>query len=310
MINNLKEQERVTLMALIVNVAKGVTNTGAPYLTITLQDATGQIEGRKWDVLDDDARVFVSGNFVKVVADVVNYRNSLQLKVISGEFISPAGIDVTKFVPSSPVPRETLVKKLNGFVSLIRNSSIKSVVEEFIKQDMASLMVYPAASRNHHEYAGGLLHHVVTMLETAEMIIKIYPSLNSDLLYAGVILHDLGKLDELSGPVIPKYTTEGKLIGHISIMQAKVKRVCEQLKVDEELSMLLQHMVLSHHGQKEFGSPVPPLFKEAEVLSIIDNLDARINMMEKALSGIEDGEFTSRIFSLEDRSFYKPKFKK
>jgi 3'-5' exoribonuclease len=310
MINNLKEQERVNLLALVVNVSKGITNTGAPYLNITLQDASGQIEGRKWDVLDDDARVFQPGNFVNVNADVVNYRNSLQLKVISGEFISPTGIDVTKFVPSSPIPRETLVKKLNGFISLIRNPSIKQVVEEFIKHDMASLMVYPAASRNHHEYAGGLLHHTTSMLEIAESILKLYPSLNADLLYGGIILHDLGKLDELSGPVIPRYTVEGKLIGHISIMQAKVKKVCESLKIDEELSMLLQHMVLSHHGQKEFGSPVPPLFKEAEVLSIIDNLDARINMMEKALSETSEGEFTNRIFSLEDRSFYKPKFKK
>jgi 3'-5' exoribonuclease len=310
MINTLKEQERVNLLALIVNVSKGVTNTGAPYLNITFQDATGQIDGRKWDVLEDDARVFQVGNFVNISADVINYRNNLQLKVLSGEFLNPTGIDVTKFVMAAPVPRETLVKKLNNYISLIRNSAIKQVVEEFIKQDMTSLMVYPAASRNHHEYAGGLLHHVITMLEMAEQVLKIYPTLNPDLLYAGVILHDLGKLDELSGPVIPKYTLEGKLIGHISIMQAKVKRVCEQLKVDSELSLLLQHLILSHHGDKEFGSPVPPLFKEAEVLSIIDNLDARINMMDKALSEVEDGEFTTRIFSLEDRSFYKPKFKK
>lgn len=310
MINQLKEQERVSLLALVVSVSKGVTNTGAPYLNITLQDASGQIEGRKWDVLEDDARVFQPGSFVNVSADVVNYRNNLQLKILTGEFISPAGIDVTKFVPSAPVPRETLVKKLNNYISLIRNAQIKQVVEEFIKQDMTSLIVYPAASRNHHEYAGGLLHHVVTMLEMAEMVLKIYPTLNPDLLYAGVILHDLGKLDELSGPVIPRYTTEGKLIGHISIMQAKVRKVCEQLKVEAELTMILQHLILSHHGEKEFGSPIPPLIKEAEVLSIIDNLDARINMMDKALSDIEDGEFTARLFSLEDRSFYKPKFKK
>ena len=134
----------------------------------------------------------------------------------------------------------------------------------------------------------------------------IFIDLNRDILYGGVILHDIGKIEELSGSILPKYTLKGKLVGHISIMQAKVEEVATRLEIKSEVPILLQHMILSHHGKLEYGSPVLPLTKEAEVLATIDNLDARLNMINKALGNIEEGEITNRLFSLEDRSFYKP----
>ena len=309
MIRNLKAQERITLPFLIVNSVKGVTNTGTPYLNITLQDSSGQIEGRKWELIENDSNIFEVGNFVEVNADVISYRNSLQLKVLKGEKLDPNKLDVTLFVASSPVPRELLQRKLFNYIEQIKNADIKKIVDALVKENLPGLLIYPAASRNHHEYASGLLHHTVSMLDASDAIVKVYQTLNSDLLIAGVILHDMGKLDELSGPIIPKYTVEGRLIGHISIMQAKVKETAKKLKIDEEISMVLQHMILSHHGEYEFGSPVLPLIKEAEVLGIIDNLDARINMIDKAINLINEGEFTPRIFSLEERTFYKPKIK-
>lgn len=309
MIKNLKAQERITLPFLIVNSVKGVTNTGTPYLNITLQDSSGQIEGRKWELIENDSNIFEVGNFVEVNADVISYRNSLQLKILKGEKLDPNKLDVTLFVASSPVPRELLQRKLFNYIEQIKNADIKKIVDTLVKENLPGLLIYPAASRNHHEYASGLLHHTVSMLDASDAIVKVYQTLNSDLLIAGVILHDMGKLDELSGPIIPKYTVEGRLIGHISIMQAKVRETAKKLKIDEEISMVLQHMILSHHGEYEFGSPVLPLIKEAEVLGIIDNLDARINMIDKAINLINEGEFTPRIFSLEERTFYKPKIK-
>ena len=180
------------------------------------------------------------------------------------------------------------------------------IVEEIIKGNYISFCNYPAGTRNHHEYASGLLYHTVSMLKLAEVICDLYPSLNRSLLYGGVLLHDVGKVSELSGPIVPKYTTQGLLLGHISIIQAEIKKVSEKLAITSEIPMLLQHLVLSHHGEHEFGSPVLPMVKEAEILNYIDNIDCRMNMMDKALEGVEEGEFTPRQFALENRSFYKP----
>ena len=174
-----------------------------------------------------------------------------------------------------------------------------------VKNHYISLSTYPAATRNHHEYASGLLYHTTSMLRVAEALSKIY-SVNTSFLYAGIIMHDIGKTLELSGPILPKYTMAGKLLGHISIINAEIAKVCEQLGVNGETSVLLQHMILSHHGQYDFGSPVLPMTKEAELLHFIDNIDSRMNAIDKALAVIDEGEFTSRQFALEDRNFYKP----
>jgi 3'-5' exoribonuclease len=143
------------------------------------------------------------------------------------------------------------------------------------------------------------------MLRVAEALSNIY-KVNTSLLYAGIIMHDIGKTIELSGPIVPKYTTQGKLLGHISIINAEIYKVCQELGINGETSTLLQHMILSHHGQYEFGSPVLPMTKEAELLNFIDNMDSRMNAIDKAISLINEGEFTPRQFALEDRNFYKP----
>ena len=144
-------------------------------------------------------------------------------------------------------------------------------------------------------------HHVPHMGE------DIYTSLDQDLLISGIILHDIGKIQELSGPIAPVYTLEGNLLGHISIGAELVKRKADELGFKGEKVTLLIHMILSHHGAKEYGSPVLPMIKEAEILSLIDNIDARMNMFEKALAETEEGEYTKRIFALENRNIYKPK---
>jgi 3'-5' exoribonuclease len=145
------------------------------------------------------------------------------------------------------------------------------------------------------------------MLRIANSICDLYPMLNRDLLVAGILVHDMGKMVELTDGLVPEYTMEGKLLGHISIMQAKVAKVAEELEIEDESVLLLRHMILSHHGEYEFGSPVLPMIPEAEVLHMIDNLDARMEMMRKAMDSVQEGEFTARIFSLENRMFYKAK---
>lgn len=309
MIKDLKENTEINEKFLVAQMNKGVTNAGLSYLNVTLQDKTGQLEGRKWEIKDGDEEVFKTGNIIEIKAQVIKYRNVLQLKIGQGKLVNLDEVDIVDFIPSAPISREVMQRKLFDYINSIEHPQIKKVVETIITQNILSFVIYPAASRNHHEYASGLIHHTVSMLDDAQALSKLYKGLNKDLLYAGIILHDVGKTIELSGPILPKYTTEGKLVGHISIISAIIKETCDKLEVDNEVTTILQHLVLSHHGKKEFGSPVLPQILEAEVIYLIDNIDARINMIEKMLSTVEEGEFTTRAPFLEDRAFYKPKLK-
>ncbi len=306
LIKDLVENEKVKQFFLVNNVVKGITTKGSAYYNISLQDASGTIEGKKWEIIDGDENIFKIGNIVEIEGDVLQYKGGNQIKITSAKICEDKDIDVTMFVQSAPVARVELQRTLNDYIDKIDDVEIKLIVKEIVTNNYLSFCNYPAASKNHHEYASGLLYHTVTMLKIAEALCNIYPSINKSLLYGGVILHDVGKTSELSGPIIPKYTTPGKLIGHISIIQAEIKKTSEKLAITSEVPTLLQHMVLSHHGKYEFGSPVLPMIREAELLTYIDNIDARMNIIDKALEQIDEGEFTSRQFALEDRMFYKP----
>ena len=305
LIKDFEENEKINQDFLVNNVTKGITTKGSNYLNIVLQDASGTIEAKKWEVEPNDEAIIKIGSIIKVEGDILIYKSGIQLRINKVSAVSDNELDVSQFVASAPVNRSDLQKVLFEYIEKINDKEIKRVVEEIVKNHYISLSTYPAAVKNHHEYASGLLYHTTTMLKTAEALSKIY-SVNVSILYAGIILHDVGKTIELSGPILPKYTTAGKLLGHISIINAEVSKICEQLGINDETCVLLQHMVLSHHGQFDFGSPVLPMTKEAELLHFIDDIDSRMNAIDKALALIEEGEFTPRQFALEDRNFYKP----
>ena len=144
------------------------------------------------------------------------------------------------------------------------------------------------------------------MADIAASLCETY-DVDHDLVITGCLLHDMGKIIELEGPIVYKYSTEGKLLGHISIMAAEIRKAADELKLTSEVPLLLEHMVLSHHGQQEFGSPVMPLTKEGLLLSLIDNLDSKMVVVNKAVADVEPGNFSNKVFSLDNRSFYKPK---
>lgn len=306
LIKEFVENEKIKQCFLVNNVTKGVTTKGSAYYNVILQDASGTIESKKWEINDGDEEIFKIGNIVEVEGDVLLYKGGNQLKIINARVCDDKEIDATMFVQSAPVNKNDLQKILFEYIEEIEDIDVKLIVEEIIKNNYISFCNYPAATKNHHEYASGLLYHTVSMLKLAKSICDIYPSLNRSLLYGGVILHDVGKTTELSGPIVAKYTTKGLLLGHITIIQSEIQKVSEKLAISSEVPMLLQHMVLSHHGHYEFGSPVLPMIKEAEILTYIDNIDSRMNMMDKILDQVEEGEFTQRQFALENRAFYKP----
>lgn len=295
---------------LIKEVQKGVASNGKPFLTLYFVDSTGEIDAKLWDASKEDEETFVKERVVKLVGDIHEFRGKAQLRIKS---IRPAqvtdGVRVSDFLEKSPVNKETLKEHVMEAVFEMKNPNIQRVVRAFIKKYEEDLFIYPAASKNHHAYVSGLAYHIVTMLKIARNLCDIYPELNKDLLYAGIILHDIGKIHELSGVVSTSYTLEGTLLGHITMMVTEMKEVARELGIeDKEEVVVLQHLVLSHHGKEEWGSPKRPLIREAEILHLIDLIDAKMNMLNRALDKTKPGEFTEKLFAMDHRAFYKPKF--
>lgn len=292
---------------LIKQTKKGTASTGKAFLTIYFVDATGEIDAKLWDVSAEDVNTFKDGTIVKVTGDINEFRGKAQMRV---KAIRPAqttdGVKVSDFLEKAPVDKSDLQEQVNAAIFAMENPSIQRIVRAIVKKHQEDLFIYPAASKNHHAFVSGLAYHVVTMLKIAESLCDIYPSLNKDLLYAGIILHDIGKIHELSGVVSTSYTVEGTMLGHISIMVSEIKETAQELQIEGEEVMLLQHIVLAHHGKPEWGSAKMPLVKEAEMLHLIDMIDAKMNMLDRALDKTSPGEFTEKMFTFDHRSFYKP----
>ncbi|MGE6630848.1 3'-5' exoribonuclease YhaM [Bacillus sp. NPDC077027] len=301
--------EQVDMHLLIKSSTKGIASNGKPFLTLILQDQSGDIEAKLWDAKQNDEQTYAPQTIVKVVGDIHHYRGRNQLKLRN---IRPVAeneqIRIDDFLETAPIPKHDMMDTIMQYIFDMKNPNIQRVTRHLLKKYGTEFADYPAATKNHHEFVSGLAYHVVSMLHLAKSVVDLYPSLDRDLLYAGIILHDLGKVKELSGPVSTSYTVEGNLIGHISIMVTEISKAAEELGIEAEEILILQHLVLSHHGKGEWGSPKPPMVKEAEILHYIDNLDAKMNMMDRALEHVKPGEYTERIFALENRSFYKPTF--
>lgn len=307
-VKDFNEGDHLNVNLLISALTKGVTNSGAPYLSLTLQDSTKSIEAKFWDVKSEIEKELQVGKVYNFDLEINLYRNNLQAKVIKVFPIGQSEINMADFVFNSPISKDVLRDNIADAVNQIKNEKIAKIVNTMLNHYDNAIYEYPAASKIHHNYIGGLATHTCGMLKIGMALCDIYPSINKDYLLAGIILHDLGKIEELSSPVVTEYTTAGKLLGHISIVDARLLEVGKQLKLeDSEELMILRHMVLSHHGKYEFGSPILPETLEAEILTYIDNIDAKINIINKAFEEIKEGEFTQKIFAMDNRVFYKHK---
>lgn len=305
---DLKEGDRLNIRLLVFGLTKGVTNSGAPYLSLVLQDCTKQIEAKLWDVKPEVEKELAVGRVYDFEMEINRYRGVLQAKVIRVLPVNQAEIDINAYLSQSSISKEVLHKNIEDGVNSINNTNLALLVNALLNYYSNDFYDYPAASKIHHNFIGGLATHVSGMLKLAYAIAEIYPLVNRDYLVAGVIVHDLGKIEELTSPIVTEYSTTGKLLGHISILDARLLEVAKQLHLeDSEELLILRHMVLAHHGQYEYGSPVLPETVEAEMLTFVDNIDARINIMDKALADIKPGEFTQKVFALDNRCFYKHK---
>ncbi|MDQ0214749.1 3'-5' exoribonuclease [Oikeobacillus pervagus] len=303
--------QAVDCFLLIKTATKSIAVNGKPYLTLIFQDKSGEIEAKLWDASDGEVQKYQAETIVKVSGEIQNYRGRNQLKI---KQIRPSteqdAVQIQDFVQSAPLEKTEMADTITQFIFEMKNPNIQRITRHLLKKYHQPFLEFPAATKNHHEFVSGLAYHVVSMLKLAKAIADLYPSLDRDLLYAGVILHDLGKVIELSGPISTTYTVEGNLLGHITIMVNEIGKAADELQIQGEEVTVLQHIILSHHGKLEWGSPKLPLIKEAEILHYIDNIDAKMNMLDRTLERTKPGEFSEKVFALDHRSFYKPSFHK
>jgi 3'-5' exoribonuclease len=242
---------------------------------------------------------------------VVKIEDELVLKTVDIKNIEETLKDdeLTKvldhFYVYAPIPMKDIKKGVESFLNKIESKVLKDITSNIYKKHQKQFYMHPAATKFHHAYVGGLSYHTLTMLKLIDPFIEIYPYLNRDLLYAGTILHDMSKIDEISG-VDGEYTKEGHLIGHLVMQTSMIDRVAHDLKYEkEEEVLLLKHMIISHHGQFNFGSPKKPQIGEALLLWFIDTMDSKFTVLGEALNETQDGSFTNMISVLDKMRFYK-----
>ena len=294
-INEFEEHMKLQQPLLVKDVKNGTTSKGSPYLSLILQDNTGTIDGKYWDVKENEQALVQAGKILKFNFEVLLYKDKLQLRMNHVEEISEDEYNLEDFVISSDhseVERRSLTQSL---IDSIQNDVYRKLVIGMLSYVGDKFFTFPAASKIHHGWKGGLSDHSLSMATLADELCKHYPQLDRDLLVSAALIHDVGKTAELSGPVTTEYTLEGKLEGHISLAN------------EREETVLMHHMILSHHGKMEYGSPVAPMIIEAEALYLIDNMDARLTSLKMALDAIKPGTWTSRMFQFENRQFYKHK---
>lgn len=307
-INQFQAGNRIDGFFLIKSVECKSSSNNKKYLDFTFADRTGEINAKLWNSTEED-EIYSANTLVKVRGMVTEWQNTLQFKIEKiREVMDEDGVNITEFVPVAPYTSEEMYNDVLEYINKINNEEIKKLVNYILDEYKETLMYYPAAKSNHHSVRGGLLYHITTMLKAGEKLCQIYTFLNKDLLYSGIILHDISKMEEMASSelgIVSEYTIEGQLLGHIVMGVKKIETAAEKLNTSPEIKMLLEHMVLSHHYEPDYGSPKKPMIPEAEMLHRLDDMDAKMYDMKKALEDVEPGSMSDRIWSLEKRAIYK-----
>lgn len=292
-----------------------IGSNGKKYLDITLGDKTGDLTAKKWDVSPSEEpalEAIKAGDIVKIKASVTVYRDAKQLRITKIRVaVEQDGVDPMHLVKSAPESGEEMYDFIYRKAIEMKDEELRLMSTNILSRNKGKLLYYPAAMRNHHAELAGLLWHMKRMIMHAEVLVTVYPILNRDLLVAGVIFHDIEKMTEIRSNefgVSDGYSFEGRLLGHLVQGIKVIDELAKELGVSEEKSIMLQHMSISHHYEPEFGSPKKPLFPEAEMLHYLDIMDAKMYDIEEAMSSTEPGEFSDRIWSMDNRTFYRATF--
>jgi len=308
-ISSLKEGDWVDETYLVASKQVSISKTGATYLSLKLADKTGEVDGKLWDNAEALAQTFDREDFIRVKGVAANYQGTLQVKMKGLEKVADAAVNLANFLETTPRNIDDMVRELSAAADSIGNSHLRRLMKTFLadKAFMDAFRRAPAAKALHHNYIGGLLEHVVELIGLARDVVRHFPGVDRDLVTAGAFLHDIGKVRELSVRKSIEYSTEGRLLGHISL---GYEMLAEKVKVvpgfPEELTLLLKHIMLSHHGEYEFGSPKRPKIMEAIIVNYLDDLAAKINNFQMTLKkeNVAAGDWTG-YSRMHERYLYR-----
>jgi 3'-5' exoribonuclease len=295
--------DTVVVVGKINSINESTTRDGQPFISVNIEDLTGSVTGRLWNTKE---HTFEKGAVYEVKGTVNEYNSRLQLIIAEYQQIHDESI-TQQFFTSAPQTKEWLAEKVDYYLSKITDPDYATLAQVLYQEHQEAFLEYPAATQNHHAYLQGLAYHTVTMCDLAERIMPLYELFDESLVYAGILLHDIAKVVELSDPKGPEYTNEGKLLGHLVLGAQWVQTKATQLAIDSSKSLLLQHLIISHHGRREWGSAQVPQTAEAELLFFIDNLDSKMESVRIHLGETPEGEWTKRIPVLDGRSLFNHK---
>ncbi len=276
------ESQTVTSSFVVVSKQVKTKKNGDPYLSVTLADRTGQVQANMWDNVSDSINAFEQDDFVKVKGMVQKYNGRWQLTLHKVRKLGDAEIDYADYLPKTSKDIEQLWRTLGEFVETIENAWLKRLLKDFMSDESIATPYKnaPAAKTLHHAYVGGLLDHVVSLFTVCDLAARNYPQVNRDLLLTGAFLHDIGKIHELAYQRSITYTTRGQLLGHMIIELEMLQEKLSHIPgFPDELKVLIEHLIISHHGQYDFGSPKLPMFPEALMLHYLDDLDSKMESM-------------------------------
>ncbi|MBR2736685.1 MAG: HD domain-containing protein [Firmicutes bacterium] len=297
---------------------QATVRTGAnqkQFIDMILSDKTGNVNAKKWDASEKEIEAvgkMEGSTIIKIRANVNEWQGRRQLKISRfREAGEEDGLDYSDFIKTAPESGESMYQFILEKAERIGDPDLRKTAVAVLERNREDLLYYPAASKNHHAEMGGLLWHMKRMLLMGERACEVYTDLDRDWVVTGVIIHDIEKIREIDSNkwgISPGYSFKGIMLGHITQGVIMIEKLAEEFGIDEEKKVMMQHMILTHHYEPEFGSPKRPMFPEAELLHYLDIFDARFYDMQEALQTTEKGDFSEKVWTLENRKIYKPTF--
>ena len=306
LLSEIRRDDRYEGFLIVRSAEQRAASNGKFYLDMTLADRSGSINAKMWD---GTVQPPVAGSIVKVAATGNEFNGRMQLRVTALKTADRRdAVDMSSLIPCAPEDPRAMMDEIIRAADHIADGDLRLITCELLERAGSKLLTFPAAKQMHHAERAGLLHHMTTMLRAANALMSVYPRLNPSLLTAGVIIHDLAKIDEMDEDalgLVADYSVDGKLVGHIVRGVVNIQLAAQKTGASPAKALLLQHMVLSHHGIPEYGSPLAPKFPEAEVLHTLDTLDARLFEMDEAISRAMPGGFSEKVWGLDNRQLYR-----
>lgn len=308
-IKDIKEKDQVSDIFLVTKKESGISKSGKAYLNLKIMDSTGEMDARVWDDAEKLDKAFQKNDIVQLKGFTVAYQGGLQLNVAAVTALPEGQYSLRDFLPASQRDPFEMIKELDSVVASVQDKHLKALLKSIFNDPAIreQFMMAPAAKSMHHSYLSGLLEHVLSICGLADKVVAHYKGgINRDLLVAGALLHDIGKIYELSFKKSFEYTDEGRLLGHITIgVELIDRKMREQKDFPNGLSVLLKHMILSHHGHLEFGSPKRPKTIEAILLSYLDDMDAKVSAVKALIEGDREPSGWTAYQRLFERYIFK-----